>query len=228
MRTLLTVLAAACIFGLTSACGGSDGEKSASEDELHKLLAETAATWRNAQTFDFAISTDRLPAGIDALKSATGTANRQPAFEGTVQATVMGSSLDSSVIAVGDEVWMQLFGSAYIPLDPEQYGLPDPTKVIDGYTAAVAATEDLKEADRIRSNGKQVRVITGAIPGAAIHTFLPNADADGTFTATYHFSADGTLVDAVIDGPFYAGHTVSYTIRVAPRAEPVTISPPPQ
>lgn len=227
MRRILTALAAASILVLTSACGGS-GAKSASDDELHELLADTAAAWKKAETFDFAISSDKVPAGIDALKSATGTANRQPAFQGTVQATVMGSSLDTSVIAVGDDVWMQLFGSAYIPLDPKRYGLPNPSEVIDGYTNAIAATEDLHEDDPIRADGKELRVVTGKIPGAAIHEFLPNADADGTFTATYHFNADGILVDSVIEGPFYAGHSVTYTIRVTPQAEPVTISPPPQ
>lgn len=227
MRRILTALAAASVLVLTSACGGTGGS-SASQGELHQLLTDTTTAWAKVETFDVDISTDKLPARIDALKSASGTANRQPAFEGTVQATVMGSSLTTSVIAISDDVWMQLFGSAYIPMDPVQYGLPDPTKVIDGYAAAIAATEDIEEGDRIRSDGKELRVVTGTIPGSAIHAFIPTADSDEDFAVTYHFTAAGELVDATLDGPFYSGHTVTYTIRLTPQAEPVTISPPPQ
>jgi hypothetical protein len=227
MRRILTALAAASILVVTSACGdGDDGGTPGTAGELHQLLAETASTLQDASTFDIGISTDKVPEGIDALKSASGTANRQPAFKGTVHIGHSGSTFDSDVVAVDSKVWLRLFGSSYLQINPEQYGLPDPTKVVDGFTDAIAATRDLKEGHRIRDAGKVVRVITGTIAGSAIHAFIPSADADGTFKVAYHFTDDGILHSAVVTGPFYVGHTVTYTLRMTPVEKSVSISPP--
>lgn len=226
VRRFLALFATLGVLLAASACGADDGEDSgASPAELRALLSSAHQRLDAAAAFTVSVSASHVPDDINVLKSARGRANRSPAFSGTLRLSRTGSIIDAKVVAVDAKVWATLYGTTF-EVRPAQYGAPDPARIVEGFLSVLAATHDLHEEHAVRESANVLRVVTGVVSGSVVHRFVPSAEASGRFAVTYRFAHDGTLQDAVVKGPFYAGHTVSYTFGVTPLDSPVTIRQP--
>ena len=79
----------------------------------------------------------------------------------------------------------------------------------------------------MRDGADVLSTITGTLPGTAVADLLVIGDHTGTFTVTYGLSdPGGDLRSVVLKGPFYAGSTSTYTLRVQRLAQPVAITRP--
>lgn len=215
-RTLVAALLAATVLALAG-CGGSGGDSLSPED----ALAEAKKHLDDTSGVHFALATDDLPSGVEALKKADGTLTRAPAFKGTITVPVLGVEADVDVVAVDGKVYAKLpFTAGFQEIDPADYGVPDPATLLDpddGISSLLDATEDVKKGDSVRGGEDNKQVLTeyaGTLPGDAVDKVLPGATGD--FDATYTIDDDGELSKAVITGRFNgADHDPNtYTVTV--------------
>lgn len=228
MRSKFLIMAV--LLGFLAGCGGDESEASASPDELATLLADTRADLEDAESLDVGISTARLPDGVSGLLSASGVANRTPAFKGSGTISYRGASIDSEVVAIGDKVYANPFGG-WMELDVERYNFPNPATLFgaegDGILSILTSTEGLEEGERERSGDVILRQISGTVPGEIIATFIPTANAKVDYDVRYEFTDKDELEDVSISGPFYGGSRfVTYTVRLQALDSPATIEPP--
>ncbi|MCH1868358.1 LppX_LprAFG lipoprotein [Nocardioides sp. CFH 31398] len=199
----LTVLA-----GLLAACSGGDdgpGEEGQSPEDV---LAEAKQNLDDTPGLNLTVETEELPDGVQGVSSADGAVNRQPAFEGTLGVETSFGGADVPVVAVDDTVYAQLpLGPGWQEVDPEQYGAPDPARLLDtetGFSALLTATEDVEEGETVRGgedNSEVLTEYTGTVPGEAVQFLIPSAEGD--FDAVYTVDDETLLRRTELTGAFY-------------------------
>lgn len=221
VATSLALLAATACSG-----GGSDDD---TPNDLGARLEAARAALDEAESLRIRLVTDSLPDSIEGLVEADGVGNHEPAFEGTVVvATNSVGQIDAEVVSVpGDIVAKIGFVPAYAPIDPADYGAPDPAQLLsmdNGVSSWLTATEDLQEDGQTRDGEEVLTAVTGQLPGTVVQSLIPSADESADFAVEYRISDDDALRSAVITGPFYPdGTDVTYDLEVEPSSEPVDI-----
>lgn len=230
----LVVLVAllALVAGL-SACtgGGSPKPTTTTEQTPAQRLAAARAELEASPAVDFELTSAGLPGKAVGVSGAKGTGSFDPpSFKGTLDATINGVTGTVQVIAVEQDVYLKFFTPGYNKVDPSDYGAPNPAQLFNpqtGITSLIAKTTDPAKGQRTRDGATVLDTITGTVPGSAVADLFVIGDRNGTFDITYGITRDGTdLRTVVLKGPFYAGTTSTYTLRLKALDQAVAITRP--
>jgi lipoprotein LprG len=113
-----------------TACGGSDAATKGKS--AHAVLTLAKQKFDKAKSVHLVLSTEETPTSGDAVLGAEGTLTHQPAFEGKVTVVLSGFNAEVPVVAVDDKVFAKLpLTPKYVPIDPAEYGSPDPADFAD-------------------------------------------------------------------------------------------------
>lgn len=201
--------------GLTlSACTGGAAEDDRSPDEV---LADAKATLDETSGVRIELATEKLPAKVDGILSATGIGTHDPAFEGDLKVFTGGITADVPVVAAQGKVFAKLpFTTEFVEVDPAAYAAPDPAGLMEtdgGLSSLLTAADDVEEGEQVRSGEDVLAGYTGTVPGEAVASIIPSASAGSDFDAEFTVDEEDRLREAVLTGPFYpeAGD-VTYTI----------------
>ncbi len=208
-----TALAAVLALATVSGCSGPEKPKATPEQTLtaaKKNLDDTSGV-------KIGLSTEKLPSSVNGLLSATGVGTHDPAFEGSIKVAASGITADADVVAVDGVVYAKLpFTSKFVPIDPGDYGAPDPADLMSadgGLSSLLTEAEDVKAGDEVRDGKTVLSSFTATVPGEAVAAVIPSASEQADFDATFTVADDDTLAKAVLTGPFYAkGGDITYTI----------------
>ncbi len=222
----LRLLAAPVVLGLAlgglSACSDDNAGRRATTRAPRRLWPR-----RRRPSTRPAASTSRsrprtCPNGVTGITSAEGTGVHPSAFEGTFKLSVSGLPADAEVIAVDGTTYAKnsLLLPDWTPIDPSDYGAPDPAKLMDpdgGFSGLLAAAEDVKAGDSVRGGEDNKEIFTeytGTISSDAVEALIPTAEGD--FDFTYTISDDDELREAVLKGAFYGEDEgeVTYTLNL--------------
>lgn len=201
------------VLTMVTACSGSDEPQSTPEETLQaakKNLDETPG-------LRIGLSADKPPSGVNALIDADGVATHAPAFEGDITVLVGGLTADAAVVAVDGAVYAKLpFTAKFVPIDPADYGAPDPADLMDperGLSSLLTSAEDVEGGRRVRQGKQVLSSFTATVPGEAVAAVIPSASPTADFPATFTVTEDDHLSEAVLTGPFYPkADKVTYTI----------------
>jgi lipoprotein LprG len=221
----LRLLAAPVVLGLAlgglSAC--SDDDKGGGSDaSAEEALAAAKKSLDETSGVNISLATEDLPNGVTGITSAEGTGVHPSAFEGTFKLSVSGLPADAEVIAVDGTTYAKnsLLLPDWTPIDPSDYGAPDPAKLMDpddGFSGLLAAAEDVQAGDSVRGGEDNKEIFTeytGTISSDAVEALIPTAEGD--FDFTYTISDDDELREAVLKGAFYGEDEgeVTYTLNL--------------
>lgn len=211
--TALTLAAAALLLG---GCSGDDGSSSGESPE--EVMAQAKTTLDDTSGVTISLTTDDLPEGVTAIKTATGVGTHDPAFDGSFTVVLSGTEFNVPIVAVDGIVYAQIpLTPGWSDVDPEDYGAPDPAQLMStdaGLSSLLTSTEDLEAGESVRggeNNDEVLTEYTGTVPGDAVSHVIPGASGD--FDATYTVTDDGELREAVLTGVFYPGtDPMTYTV----------------
>jgi len=214
------VVLALALTGLT-ACGDDAGsDRGGSGEDPAQVLAAAKKTLDDTTGVTISLTTDDLPQGVTGITSAVGTGVHPSAFQGTFELSVSGLPADANVIAVDGVTYAKnsLLLPDWTPIDPADYGAPDPAKLMDpdgGFSGLLASAEDVEAGDPVRGGKDNKEILTeytGTISSDAVSALIP--DAEGDFSFSYTISDDDELRQAVIKGAFYGEDNgeVTYTL----------------
>jgi lipoprotein LprG len=229
--SLLIPTAIVLTLGLT-ACTGDDGGGDDSTDDLGTRMGTARAALDDAASIELRLSTNELPDGIQGLIAADGTGNHDPAFEGTVTvASGPFGDIDADVVAVDGDVYALLpFTPDYAPIDPSDYGAPDPAALLaadGGVSEWLTGADELTSGGDSRDGDEVLTSIGGTLAGDQVAALIPSADGDADFAVEFRLTDDDQLRDASITGPFYpGGEDVTYELTVEPSDDDVEITAP--
>lgn len=224
-------IAVAAIAALTLVGCSSGGEAPAKEGTPAEQLAAARANLEKSPAVTFTLDATGLPSKAVGVSAAKGTGLfTPPSFKGTLNATIAGVTGTVDVIAVEQDTYMKFFTPGYNKIDPETYGAPNPAQLFNketGITSLIAKTESLAKADEVRDGSDVLSSFTGKVPGAAVADLFVIGDRSGTFDVTYGVTQTGKeLRTVLLKGPFYAGSTSTYSLRLKSLAQPVAITRP--
>ncbi len=232
-RFLTAVCAVVLAASALAACtGDDDGGGSTEGEDLDARMQAARDSLDAAESIDLRLSTDELPDGVQGLLDADGVGNHDPAFEGTVSVVAGGlGSIDADVIAVDGEVYAELpFTGGFSPIDPAQFGAPDPAALLSddgGVSGWLTDADDLASEGESRDGDDVLTAVSGTLPGDVVAELIPSADEGADFEVEFRLTDDDVLRDATITGPFYPeGGDVTYDLTVEASDESVDISAP--
>jgi lipoprotein LprG len=211
----LPVAALVALLLSLTACAGSDEPTTSPTDTLAAAKKNLDAT----PGLRIGLSTPKLPAGVNGLLDADGFATHAPAFKGDIKVSASGITADVAVVAVDDVVYAKLpFRSRFAPLDPGDYGAPDPAALLrpeGGLSSLLTAAQDVQAGEKVREGKEVLQSFSATVPGSAVAEVIPSASSSATFKATFTVDDDDRLTKAVLTGPFYPdADDVTYTITL--------------
>lgn len=218
-----------------AACSGS--EDPVSKDKTpEQVMAEAKQIIDDTEGLELDLNTEDLPDGVDGVRRATGYANHQPAFDGTITAALSllgGNEVDIPVVAVDGSVYAKIPPlPVYREVDPDDYGVPDPAVLLSpdqGVSSLLVATTDLEQGEEVRggeNNDEVLTEYTGKLPAEAVSQVIPSASGDD-FDVTYTIASDGELREAVITGQFYPdADPNTYQLRLSDYGTDKTVTAP--
>lgn len=214
-----------------SACTGGEDEAAAKGQSPAELLASARTKLETSPSVAFTLESANLPGKAVGISGAKGTGRfSPPAFKGTLNATISGVTGAVDVIAVDQDVWMKFFTPDYNPIDPADYGAPNPAQLFDtktGITSLVDKTQGVEKEGTERDGADVLATVKGTLPGSAVADLLVVGDRSATYDATYGITEPGgELRRVVLTGPFYQGATSTYTLRLKRLDQAVEITRP--
>ena len=220
------VVACAALAGCSSSAPAPSPGVSPAEE-----LATVAGTVDAASSVHLVLTSKDLPSTVSGVVSADGVGTHAPAFQGTLQLVLAGTTASSKVVAVDGKVYATLpFASAPSVVDPATFGAPDPAHLFaprTGLTSLLTATRDPVAGSSTRKGSEVLSTYSGSLPGAAVADLFVVGDRTGTFTVTYGVVTDGSQLRTVeLTGPFYAGSTSTYDLVLDQYGAAVEISKP--
>lgn len=215
-RAIVLITFATALLGTTAGCGGSD-EPETSPDEA---LASAKQQLDETSGVELTLSTPGLPDGIDGLTAATGIATHAPAFEGEVELSADGLSLEVPVVAVDGLVFAKLpFTTGFTDIDPAEYGAPDPAQLMNpdtGLSTWLTEATDVTSGDQVREGDTVLTSYDGNLAGSVVARSIPSAVKAADFEVTFLLDGDELLRSAEVVGPFYEeGSEVGYVIALS-------------
>lgn len=214
-----------------SACTGDEEQAAAKAQTPAELLAAARTKLETSPSVSFTLESEGLPGKAVGISGARGTGRfTPPSFKGTLNATIKGVTGAVDVIAVERDVYMKFFTPGYNPIDPADYGAPNPAQLFDtktGITSLVDRTRGLEKDATVRDGADVLATLTGTLPGDAVADLLVAGDRSATFDVTYGVTdRGGELRTVVLKGPFYEGASSTYTLRLKRLDQPVEITRP--
>ncbi|KAJ1684226.1 hypothetical protein LUZ63_020519 [Rhynchospora breviuscula] len=212
---------------LVSGCGGGDdgGDARAANDRIGNARDALAKT----DAVTLALSTPKLPQGVQGVLKASGTGTSAPAFKGQITVVQSGLSVDVPVVAVDGEVYVKFIGR-WTTIDPAKYSAPDPASLFGskgGITKLLSGLSDVKAGKAVREGKQVLSTVTATVPGTAVASIIPSADTSAGFRSTFTLDDDDRLQKAVVTGPFYGdADDATYTLRFSGYGKSVPISAP--
>ena len=133
----------------------------------------------------------RCPPGSTGCSAADGVGTHAPAFNGSIKVAVGGVTADAAVVAVDGKVYAKLpFTSKFTPIDPADYGAPDPADLIGPAGRAVLAADlgPRREGGRPgpRRRSAVLTSYTGTVPGRTVAAIIPSARSSATVRRDLH------------------------------------------
>jgi lipoprotein LprG len=189
-----------------SACGGSDA---ATDGKSTKdVLALAKEKFDDTKSVHFTLSTKATPTKGDAVLGAEGSLTHQPAFEGQVTVVLGGFNADVPVVAIDDEVYAKLpLTPKYVPIDPGEYGAPNPADFADpdkGISGLLLELEDAKQDGQKRDGDQVLTTYTGTLTGDLVQPIIPSADDAGSYRTTVGIDESGRIITLRVTGDFFA------------------------
>jgi len=226
--TALTGVVLALLLPL-SACGGSDTPTKGKSPQ--EVLALAKKKFDAAKSVHLKLSTDDTPTKGDAVLGANGTLTHQPAFDGKVTVVLGGFNAEVPVISVGDKVYAKLpLTPKYVPIDPSEYGSPDPADFADpssGISGLLLELDGAKKDGEKRVGDEVLTTYTGTLPGSLVDPIIPSADKAGTYRTAVGIDEDGRIATLRVTGSFFAHDgDVTYDLAFDDYDKSATISAP--
>lgn len=190
------------------------------EQTPEQVLADAKQKLDDTTGVRLELTTDELPSGIDGVLAATGVGTHAPAFDGDLTVLVNELTVEVPVVAVDGAVYAQLpFTKKFSPVDPADYGAPDPAALMDpesGISSWLADVEGLEKGDQTRQGERVLTVYTGTLPGPAVTAVIPSADESADFEVTFSVDEESVLGSVEVAGPFYGdAGDVDYSITLS-------------
>ncbi len=182
-------------------------------------MTEARAQLDETPGVQVSLTTEELPDGVDGVLEATGVGTHAPAFEGEITVLLNQVRATVPVVAVDGAVRAKLpFTQSYAEIDPAEYGAPDPAQLMateGGISAWLTEATGVEEGEQTRQGEAVLTSYSGTVPGEAVASVIPSADAAADFDATFEVDDDGRLVEALVTGPFYGdAGDVAYTVSL--------------
>lgn len=228
-RALLAGTAAASLTLLVGCSGGDEPEAKA---DPKAQLAAAKKVFDEAKFVGLQLSSKDVPKTENGVTGAIGTgaiSATEPKFKGNVTATIKGVSGAAEVITIGDAAYMKFFTPTYNPADLADLGAPNPS---DFFTPSVGISQLLVETanpvagKEVRDGAAVLQQYSGTLPGSRIKSLFNLGDGKGEFQVTYGIADGDKLQLAEMTGPFFAGATSTYTLRLKNYGTPVEITRP--
>jgi lipoprotein LprG len=228
-RTLALIGVVLSLFLPLAACGGSD--EPPRDTSVRDVLALAKKQFDDARSVRLTLSTDATPKSGDAVLGAEGTLTHQPAFEGKVTVVLGGFNADVPVVSVDGKVFAKLpLTPKYVPIDPTEYGAPDPSDFADpdkGISGLLLRLEGAKRTGQKRVGDQVLTTYAGTLSGDLVEPIIPSADPGGTYRTSVGIDGDGRIVTLQVTGDFFAHDgDVTYDLALDDYGKNVEISAP--
>lgn len=228
-RALLASSLAAAAVMLVGCSGGEAPEAKA---DPKRQLAAAKKVFDEAKFVGLTLSSKDVPKTENGVTGAVGTgaiSATEPKFKGSVTATIKGVGGSAEVITIGDAAFMKFFTPTYNPADLADLGAPNPSNFFDpaeGISQLLVETGTPVAGDKVRDGATVLQQFSGTLPGSRIKSLFNLGDGAGEFTVTYGIAEGDKLQLAVVKGPFFAGTTSTYTLRLKNYGTAVEITRP--
>ena len=187
-------------------CGGTDAK---AERSPKQVMAAAKKTFDEASSIHIDLSTDSTPSAGNGVLGATGDVTHAPAFQGDVKVVISGLTATVPVTAIGGQVYAKLpLQTKFTVIRPADYGAPDPAQFADpqaGLSSLLTRLEGLKKGKQARSGDQILTSYTGSLPGAAVKTIIPSADAKQDYATVVGVDEKQRAVTVKITGSFFSG-----------------------
>jgi hypothetical protein len=216
------------LVALLVAVGCGSDEEGAPATELVRQSAESTG---DVQSFHFALDVQNVETGGSGLQltGAEGDVAVPDRASADVTGTFSGVPISTQVIAVGDDVWLKLFGKwQKVDVSTTPAVLLSPSKgvlaAMSGVTEAVdEGTEDL--------DGTTVVRVSGTAPAGDVAPLVAvsPSDPDLQVPVTLWIGEDDTILRRIeVRGPVAGGEPddAVRTVDLSRFDEPVTVEPP--
>ncbi len=228
---LLAVLLGTAL--VLAGCGGSDAADEPKTKSPSEVMEQAKKQLDEASSVHIDLTTDSTPpSGSNGVLGADGDITHDPAFKGEVKVVITGLTATVPVTAVDGKVYAKLpfGGGGYQPMDPTDYGAPDPADFADpdnGLSALLTQIDGLEEGKKTRSGDTILTSYTGTLPGAAVKKIIPSASAKETYGTTIGVDEDGYARTVKVTGIFFSGdEDVTYNVKLSDYDADVTITAP--
>lgn len=223
---VLCALLAAALF--LAGCGSADTKKD--EPSPAQVMQKAKQHFDDASSVHIDLSTTAQPSDNGVL-GATGTVTHAPAFKGEVKVVLGGLTATVPVTAVGGKVYAKLpLSTKFEPIDPAEYGAPDPADFADpdqGLSGLIGKLQHLKKGKQTRSGDQILTTYTGTLPGTAVKRIIPSADAQDTYKTSIGVDQDGYARRVRVTGIFFSGGgDVTYDVDFSQYDAGVHVAPP--
>jgi lipoprotein LprG len=212
--------------------GCSGGDQAEAEVDPTAALAAAKQVFDEAEFVGLTLSSKNVPQTENGVTGAIGTGEIsaiEPKFKGTVTATIKGVTGSADVVTIGDAAYMKFFTPDYNPTDLADLGAPNPSNFFDpatGISALLVDTGSPVSGEKVRDGAAVLQQYSGTLPGARIKELLNLGDGTSEFTVTYGIAEGDRLQLAEMTGPFFAGTTSTFTLRLKNYGTPVEITRP--
>jgi hypothetical protein len=207
-------------------CGGDDGGASAAE-----LVRQSADSTGKVQSFRFALDVANVPTGGAGLQltGAEGDVAVPDRASADVTGTFSGVPISTQVIAVGDDVWLKLFGKwQKVDVSTTPAVLLSPSQ---GVLAAMSAVTEAVDEGTEDLDGTTVVRVSGTAPAGDVAPLVAVSPSDPgrQVPVTLWIGEDDTILRRIeVRGPIAEGETddAVRTVDLSRFGEPVTVEPP--
>lgn len=238
-RGALALLVAATLLAapVTVACSSGDDsdddtDVSANDSAAAEMLAEAKSVLDDTASVHLVLDGENLGSAGTVLKSAEGTVVGPDGFEGEFEIAQSGFGVTVPVVATDGTVWAQLpLSSSWTEVDPEAYGLPDPSAILDpdsGLSALLVLDSEPTADGQTRLGDEVLELITADVPGAELAEAIPVGAPTGDVSVEFGIETDsGELRLARLVGAFYGGSAdQTYRLVLDDYGAEVVIEPP--
>lgn len=217
---------------ILTGCSGSSEDQGGDTIAPQTALAAAKKTFDEARFVGLTLSSKDVPKTENGVTGAVGTGEisaTEPKFKGSVTATIKGVSGSAEVITIGDAAYMKFFTPTYNPADLADLGAPNPSNFFNpakGISQLLVETGSPVAGDKVRDGATVLQQFSGTLPGARIKDLLNLGDGTSEFQVTYGIADGDKLQLAEMTGPFFAGTTSTYTLRLKNYGTAVEITRP--
>jgi lipoprotein LprG len=234
LRTVLVAgLLAGPAAGALAACthASTPAAASSSSADPASVLATAKKQLDAANAVHFTLTGPPTPAATSALLGGEGDIVRPDRFKGALDVVYGGLKAHVNVVSVSGTVYVQLLGSTWSKVQPEQIGLRDPAAFMapqGGLADLLAKAQNPAFAGEKRRGSEVLREVRATIPGQTVKDVLTSVNPTQPVPAVFGVDErTGQLREATLTGPFFDPKATStYTVVLDRYGEKVDISAP--